>query len=173
MTLEQEVHQFLKELPPTKFFFLYFVSHNLDYNSLKMLAQKLTDIVGFKIIINSVCCSCLVFVFRSCGPRATTSRCGRWCARCRARPPPSPCTRPPSPPASCGGSPRCCRSARSLRAAASARCPRLTGPRPRPPATGCSARRGSASRATPGPSPDPTPPPDPRLQNSLLITLSR
>ena len=53
MTLEQEVHQFLKELPPTKFFFLYFVSHNLDYNSLKMLAQKLTDIVGFKIIIKT------------------------------------------------------------------------------------------------------------------------
>ena len=58
MTLEQEVHQFLKELPPTKFFFLYFVSHNLDYNSLKMLAQKLTDIVGFKIIINTVCYRC-------------------------------------------------------------------------------------------------------------------
>ena len=56
MTLEQEVHQFLQELPPTKFFFLYFVSHNLDYNSLKMLAQKLTDIVGF--INYSVCCSC-------------------------------------------------------------------------------------------------------------------
>ena len=56
LTLEQEVHQFLKELPPTKFFFLYFVGHNLDYNSLKMLAQKLTDIVGF--INYSVCCRC-------------------------------------------------------------------------------------------------------------------
>ena len=50
------MHQFLKELPPTKFFFLYFVGHNLDYNSLKMLAQKLTDIVGF--INYSVCCRC-------------------------------------------------------------------------------------------------------------------
>ena len=46
ITLEQEVHKFLKDLPPTKFFFLYFVGHNLDYRSLKILAQRITDIVS-------------------------------------------------------------------------------------------------------------------------------
>ena len=45
MSLEEEVHKFLKDLPPTKFFFLYFIGHNLDYRSLKILAQRITDIV--------------------------------------------------------------------------------------------------------------------------------
>ena len=45
VNLEEEVHKFLKDLPPTKFFFLYFVGHNLDYRSLKILAQRITDIV--------------------------------------------------------------------------------------------------------------------------------
>ena len=56
MTLEEEVHKFLKDLPPTKFFFLYFISHNLDYRSLKILAQRITDIVcinSFLFSINS------------------------------------------------------------------------------------------------------------------------
>lgn len=44
VNLEEEVHKFLKDLPPTKFFFLYFVGHNLDYRSLKILAQRITDI---------------------------------------------------------------------------------------------------------------------------------
>jgi len=40
---EEEVHMFLKNLPPSKFFFLYLLGHNVDYNSLKMIVQKITE----------------------------------------------------------------------------------------------------------------------------------
>ena len=36
---------FLKNLPPTKFFFLYLLGHNVDYISLKMIVQKITQFV--------------------------------------------------------------------------------------------------------------------------------
>ena len=53
VSLEEEVHKFLKDLPPTKFFFLYFLGHNLDYRSLKILAQRITDIVQNNLFFSS------------------------------------------------------------------------------------------------------------------------
>ena len=45
-TKEEEVHIFLKNLPPSKFFFLYLLGHNVDYISLKEIVQKISDVVS-------------------------------------------------------------------------------------------------------------------------------
>lgn len=43
-TKEDEVQMFLKDLPASKFFFLYLLGHNVDYISLKQIVQKISDI---------------------------------------------------------------------------------------------------------------------------------
>ena len=45
-TKEDEVQMFLKDLPASKFFFLYLLGHNVDYISLKQIVQKISDIVS-------------------------------------------------------------------------------------------------------------------------------
>ena len=45
MSLQDAINKILKELPAADFFFLYMVGCNLDFASLKMLVEKLTDIV--------------------------------------------------------------------------------------------------------------------------------
>ena len=45
-TKEEMCHIFLKNLPASKFFFLYLLGHNVDYCSLKEIVQKISDIVS-------------------------------------------------------------------------------------------------------------------------------
>eukprot|EP00092_Neocalanus_flemingeri_P023947 GFUD01025978.1.p1 GENE.GFUD01025978.1~~GFUD01025978.1.p1 ORF type:complete len:471 (+),score=106.96 GFUD01025978.1:85-1497(+) len=41
---EEEIHIFLKKLPASKFFFLYLLGHNVDYISLKLIVEKISEL---------------------------------------------------------------------------------------------------------------------------------
>ena len=53
-TREEKVHIFLKNLPSTKFFFLYLIGHNVDYISLKNIVQNISELVSVCYIIFTV-----------------------------------------------------------------------------------------------------------------------
>ena len=47
MTKQDLVHEYLTNIPATKFFFLYLVGLNVDYETLKALSHKITEFSGY------------------------------------------------------------------------------------------------------------------------------
>ena len=43
--MQEQVHDYLGTLPSTKFFFLYLVGQNVDYDTLKALSHKIYELV--------------------------------------------------------------------------------------------------------------------------------